>query len=139
NILENGIDMTIATLRPDGWPQATTVSYVSEGLTIYFGTGAHSQKAANLAASDKVSLTVNLPYTDWAAITGLSLAGHATRMTDQAEIARIGRLMSRKFPQVANYAPYEMGELALFRITPMVVSVLDYAQSFGHTDLRELD
>ena len=25
--------MTIATLRPDGWPQATTVGYVNEGLT----------------------------------------------------------------------------------------------------------
>ena len=26
--------MTIATLRPDGWPQATTVGYASEGLAI---------------------------------------------------------------------------------------------------------
>ena len=24
--------MTIATLRPDGWPQATTVGYANEGL-----------------------------------------------------------------------------------------------------------
>ena len=24
--------MTIATLRPDGWPQATTVGYVSEDI-----------------------------------------------------------------------------------------------------------
>jgi nitroimidazol reductase NimA-like FMN-containing flavoprotein (pyridoxamine 5'-phosphate oxidase superfamily) len=28
--------MTLATLRPDGWPQATTVGYVNEGLTLYF-------------------------------------------------------------------------------------------------------
>jgi hypothetical protein len=28
--------MTIATLRADGWPQATTVGYVTEGLTLYF-------------------------------------------------------------------------------------------------------
>jgi nitroimidazol reductase NimA-like FMN-containing flavoprotein (pyridoxamine 5'-phosphate oxidase superfamily) len=41
--------MTIATLRPDGWPQATTVGYASEGLTIYFLCGRDSQKAANLA------------------------------------------------------------------------------------------
>jgi hypothetical protein len=26
--------MTVATLRPDGWPQATTVGYVNEGLTL---------------------------------------------------------------------------------------------------------
>jgi nitroimidazol reductase NimA-like FMN-containing flavoprotein (pyridoxamine 5'-phosphate oxidase superfamily) len=25
--------MTIATLRPDGWPQATTIGYVNEGLS----------------------------------------------------------------------------------------------------------
>jgi len=28
--------MTVATLRPDGWPQATTVGHVNEGLTLYF-------------------------------------------------------------------------------------------------------
>jgi nitroimidazol reductase NimA-like FMN-containing flavoprotein (pyridoxamine 5'-phosphate oxidase superfamily) len=37
--------MTVATLRPDGWPQATTVSYVNEGLTLYFLCGLESQKA----------------------------------------------------------------------------------------------
>ena len=41
--------MTIATLRPDGWPQATTVGYVNESLTLYFLCGLDSQKAANLA------------------------------------------------------------------------------------------
>jgi len=25
--------MTVATNRPDGWPQATTVGYVNDGLT----------------------------------------------------------------------------------------------------------
>jgi len=28
--------MTVATVRADGWPQATTVGYVNEGLTLYF-------------------------------------------------------------------------------------------------------
>ena len=37
--------MTIATLRPDGWPQATTVGYVNEGPTLYFICGLNSQKA----------------------------------------------------------------------------------------------
>ena len=31
--------MTIATVRPDGWPQATTVGYVSDGLDLYFLCG----------------------------------------------------------------------------------------------------
>ena len=41
--------MTIATNRPDGWPQATTVGYVNDGLTIYFLCSPQSQKAANIA------------------------------------------------------------------------------------------
>ena len=41
--------MTIATLRPDSWPQATTVGYANDGLTLYFLCGPDSQKAANLA------------------------------------------------------------------------------------------
>ena len=35
-----------ATLRPDGWPQATTLGYANEGLTLYFLCGPDSQKAA---------------------------------------------------------------------------------------------
>jgi nitroimidazol reductase NimA-like FMN-containing flavoprotein (pyridoxamine 5'-phosphate oxidase superfamily) len=31
--------MRIATLRPDGWPQVTTVGYAYEGFTIYFLCG----------------------------------------------------------------------------------------------------
>src|SRR6185436_2357359 len=51
--------MTIATLRPDGWPQATTVGYASEGYTLYFLCGPDSQKAANLAKDNRVSLTID--------------------------------------------------------------------------------
>jgi len=65
SILDGATDMTIATIREDGYPQATTVSYVNNGLAIYFGCAAQSQKAKNIARSAKVSLTVNLPYASW--------------------------------------------------------------------------
>ena len=69
--------MTIATLRPDGWPQATTVGYANEGLTLYFLCGSGSQKAANLARDDRVSLTIDHDTSDLMAITGLSMAARA--------------------------------------------------------------
>ena len=56
SVLKGASDMTIATIRPDGYPQATTVSYVTDGLSIYFGCAAESQKAQNIAYNDKVSL-----------------------------------------------------------------------------------
>lgn len=45
SIMNEASDMTIATLRGDGYPQATTVSYANDGLTVYFGTAGASQKA----------------------------------------------------------------------------------------------
>jgi len=45
SVLAGANDMTIATVRKDGYPQATTVSYVSDNLTIYFGCAAEPQKS----------------------------------------------------------------------------------------------
>ena len=135
SILDQANDMTIATVRKDGYPQATTVSYVNDGLTIYFGCAAESQKAKNIACSDKVSLTVNLSYAGWDEIRGLSIGGKAAPVADRQERDRVGQLMLRKFPQIALYAPADMEQLVVFRITPEIISVLDYRKGFGHTDL----
>lgn len=133
DILKHTNDMTIATMRDDGWPQATTVSYASDGITIYFITGIHAQKARNIAANTKVSLTVDRPYKDWNAIQGLSLGGTAARVTDEAEIAHIESLMAKKFPKIGDFSMPE-DALAFFKVTPKVISVLDYTKGFGHTD-----
>ena len=81
--------MTIATIRPDGWPQATTVGYVNEGFTLYFLCGLNSQKAANLALDDRVSLTIDHDTPDVMAITGLSMAGHAQAVADPDEAGKV--------------------------------------------------
>lgn len=135
SILDDANDMTIATIRTDGYPQATTVSYVNDGLKIYFGCAAASQKSTNLARNSKVSLTVNLPYTSWNDIRGLSIGGRAERVTNPQEVEQAGQLMFEKFPQIARYAPAELEDIVLFRVTPEVISVLDYRKGFGHTDL----
>ena len=134
-ILSRANDMTLATVRPDGYPQATTVGYVNDGVTLYFGTGADSQKARNIDLCDKVSLTVNLPYDRWEEIQALSMGARAARLTDSKEIAKVGRLMLKKFPQGADFGPEEADSIALFSVKPVVVSVLDYRKGFGHTEL----
>lgn len=134
DILDTGRDLTLATLRPDGAPQATTVSYANEGLTVYFGCGARSQKAENLARDDRVSLTVDLPYASWNDIRGLSLFGRARRLTALTDIDAAGRLFLARFSELNAFAAAP-GEMALFAVTPLVVSVLDYRKGFGHTEL----
>ncbi|TIY03533.1 MAG: pyridoxamine 5'-phosphate oxidase family protein [Mesorhizobium sp.] len=129
---------TIATLRPDGWPQATTVGYVNEGLALYFLCGLDSQKAANLARDDRVSLTIDHDTPDLLAITGLSMAAHAKAVADPAEAAKILRMLPLKYPEQVTPLPVPMPtpeDVRIFRVTPTVISVLDYSKGFGHTDL----
>ena len=85
SLLDEHRVMTLATLRPDGWPQATTVGYVNEGMTLYFLCGLDSQKAQNLARDNRVSLTIDHDTPNIMAITGLSMAAHAFPVTDRAE------------------------------------------------------
>ena len=134
DILSKQNDMTIATLREDQYPQATTVSYVHDGLDIYFGCSTRSQKARNIARHNKVSATVTPAYTDWNSIRGLSIGGIAERVTAPSHITMVEALFFRKFPFVVQYAPTDRGELLFFRVIPQVFSVLDYTQGFGHTD-----
>jgi nitroimidazol reductase NimA-like FMN-containing flavoprotein (pyridoxamine 5'-phosphate oxidase superfamily) len=139
DILDAGVDMTVATNREDGYPQATTVSYANDGMTIYFGTGAAAQKARNIGRDGRVSLTVNLPYAKWDEIKGVSIGGRASRVTDPDEAGKVGALMLRKFPQIANYEAFGAAmDMALFRVSPEVVSILDYSRGFGHTELVRL-
>jgi nitroimidazol reductase NimA-like FMN-containing flavoprotein (pyridoxamine 5'-phosphate oxidase superfamily) len=137
SLLDEHRIMTLATLRPDGWPQATTVGYVNEGLTLYFLCGLDSQKSANLARDNRVSLTIDHDTPDLMAITGLSMAAHAEEVTDRAEAEKILRMLPLKYPD-SPPLPVPMptpDQIRIFRLTPKVISVLDYTKGFGHTDL----
>lgn len=130
--------MTIATLRPDGWPQATTVGYASEGLTLYFLCGLESQKARNLARDDRVSITIDHDVPQVMEIAGLSMAGRAQPVTDPGEAEKVLRLLMKKYPKQESTALPAMpkpSDVRIFRVTPTVISVLDYTKGFGHTDL----
>jgi general stress protein 26 len=135
-IINQGKDLTLATIRSDGYPQATTVSYANDGLTIYVGIGKDSQKANNIRHNNKVSLTINADYQDWGHIKGVSMAAIAEILTDPASIRQAEECLLARFPQVAEWAKAEQpDEIAFLRINPQVISVLDYEKGFGHTDL----
>ena len=127
--------MTVATLRPDGWPQATTVGFVSDGLRIYFLCAAESQKAANLARDNRVSLTIDHDVADPMAIEGLSMAALAVPVTEPAEKAKMLSLLAAKYPEYGALPPPDSAAVRIFRVEPTVISVLDYRKGFGHTDL----
>lgn len=149
--------MTIATNRPDGWPQATMVGYVNDGYLLYCFVARNTQKYANIQRDPRVSITIGSDVPTPFVLKGLSLAGRATEVKDQSEFDDIGKLRLKRFPEYASplQAPYinpldrispqpSPARIALLRITPEIISVLDYSKGFGHSDLitfsaRDLD
>ena len=127
--------MTVATNRPDGWPQATTVGYVNDGLTLYFLCSPQSQKAHNLARDSRISLTIDHDTSDPMAILGLSMAAQADAVTDPTEIAKALTMLPRKYPEYAAFPMPKPEETVVFRVLPKVISVLDYTKGFGHAEL----
>jgi len=129
--------MTVATLRPDGWPQATTVGFAHEDLTLYFLCGIESQKAKNLAADARVSITIDHDEPQVMKITGVSMAARASRIEEASEAERVMALLIARYPQqsASPGALPPASAVAIFKVTPTVISLLDYAKGFGHTEL----
>lgn len=135
-LLDQHRDMSLATLRPDGWPQATTVGYGNDGLTLYFLCSRDSQKAANLSQDNRVSLTIDRDVPQIMDIVGLSMAGRTRAVTDATEAAKAVKLLMAKYSQQGAPAmDLRPDEVRIFRIDPVVISVLDYSKGFGHADL----
>jgi len=126
--------LALATLREDGWPQATTVGYINDGLTLFVATGADAQKVRNIRRDPRVSLTVNGAKAEWSRLQGLSMAARAEVLESRAEIQRVARLMKKKFASLADLSDPERDRgWAFLRIVPQMISVIDYTKGFGHS------
>jgi general stress protein 26 len=150
--------MTLATLRPDGWPQATMVGYVNDGFLLYCFVARSTQKFANVRRDPRVSIAIGSDAMDPLEVRGLSLAGRVSEVDADAEFDEIAALRLKKFPEYMmlpapltrqdgrlRIAPApKAASVALLRIAPDVISVLDYQRGFGHSELvtfseRDLD
>ena len=137
DLLANHYFLTLATIRDDGYPQATTVAYANDGLKIYFMTGAACQKVHNIQQCNKVSLTIDRECEDWQHIKGLSMGGIAEVLSKPDEIKQAVACLEAKFPPMHEWisATEDMSTATFIGITPQVISVLNYAKGFGHTEL----
>jgi nitroimidazol reductase NimA-like FMN-containing flavoprotein (pyridoxamine 5'-phosphate oxidase superfamily) len=127
--------MSLATVRPDGFPQATTVAYANDGLALYFACDKSSQKVRNIKKSRKVSLTIDGDSTSWDRIKGLSMGATARIVDDPATSKRAIELLRKKFSEMGEMSAEDLAETAIVEVTPKVISVIDYELGFGHTDL----
>jgi nitroimidazol reductase NimA-like FMN-containing flavoprotein (pyridoxamine 5'-phosphate oxidase superfamily) len=127
--------MTIATNRPDGWPQATVVGYANDGLIIYCLVARDSQKYANITRDPRVSLAIANDVAQPLQIKGLSIAARAVETADAGEREHVREILLRRYPEYKVMPPPDPAAIMVLRLTPEIVSLLDYSKGFGHSDL----
>ena len=82
-------------------------------------------------------MTIDHDTSDLMAITGLSMAARAHAVDDRVQAENILNMLPLKYPE-ARPLPMKMPspeQVRLFRVVPVVISILDYSRGFGHTDL----
>jgi nitroimidazol reductase NimA-like FMN-containing flavoprotein (pyridoxamine 5'-phosphate oxidase superfamily) len=127
--------MSLATQRADGYPQATTVGYANDGLDLYFCCDRAGQKVRNIRRTPKVSLTIDHDTKRWSSIKGLSMGARARVLSKPRDVKRALSLLARRFPDMNKLTEKDLALTAFVKVTPKVISVLDYSKGFGHTDL----
>ena len=125
DVLKSQHLMALATVRPDGYPQATMVNYINDGLTLYFGANATSQKAGNIKINAKVSVAIATETSDFHKLRGLSLAGLARRVADKQRAEELCLRLFRRLPQSRRFVPEDPKQLAVFEIEPVAISLVD--------------
>lgn len=131
--------MTIATVRPDGWPQATIVGYANEGFRLYFLIYRTSQKFANIARDNRVAITVGQEPTELRQIKAVYAGCEVRELTDTKERSRAWALLAERHPNLTDLAPPETAEVATMVAECRYVSVLDYSQGLGHAETLVLE
>jgi nitroimidazol reductase NimA-like FMN-containing flavoprotein (pyridoxamine 5'-phosphate oxidase superfamily) len=134
-LLDDHRIMTIATNRADGWPQATVVGYANDGLTIYCFVSRLSQKYVNIIRDKRVSIAIANDFSDPLQIRGLSLAAKAVPVEQRSEFDRACEVFMRRYPEYASWPRPDPKIAPMLRVTPEIISVLDYSKGFGHSDL----
>src|SRR5579871_2065362 len=124
--------MTVATLRDDGWPQATMVGYVHDGLSLYFAAAMISQKVANLGRDNRVSIA--LGHEEPTRLRGLSMAARAEVVTDLGEIDSVNNLLSDRYHEQTRFSPRET-QSVIVRAIPIAISIIDLGRGPGEPEL----
>lgn len=134
-ILDENRVMAVATLRSDGWPQATMVGYVHDDLTLYFAVARDSQKLANISREPRISIALGRESPN--RIQGLSMAALASEVMEAAEIERLNRRIWDRFPEEIVFAPREAAS-AVVRADPQLISLIDHDKGPGEPELMEV-
>jgi uncharacterized protein YhbP (UPF0306 family) len=141
--------MTLATLGPDGAPQAAAVFYAAgDDLSLYFLSSPRSRHSENLLAQPRVAATIHADGQSWQAIQGLQIEGRARPVTGARETAQAARIYARRFEFVRGLLEGADGPTALagpvatsrfYVLHPRWIRLVDNTLGFGHHEELSLE
>lgn len=116
--------MTVATLRADGWPQATVVNFAADGLRLYFVVSTASQKLANLRRDPRASIAIGGGA--MGPPLGLSMAVRVREVDAQQTVDVVrDKLWTERSGEGFSPHPSTPGSI-LLAAEPVIVSLIDY-------------
>jgi hypothetical protein len=94
-----------------------------------------SQKYVNIMRDKRVSIAIANDFSDPLQIQGLSLAAKAAPVEQRNEFDRACDVFLKRYPEYASWPRPDPRIAPMLRITPEIISILDYSKGFGHSDL----
>lgn len=138
-ILDDNRIMSIATVRPDGWPQSTIVGYANEGWRLYFLIYRTSQKFANIARDNRIAVSVGHEPSQLREIKAVYAGCRAREVTDARERSHAWRLLAMRHPNLTDLAPPQKDDVATMAAECRHVSILDYSLGLGHAEALTIE
>ncbi len=107
-------------------PESALIAFTEDSrLCLYFQTGKHTRKAANLKANPHVSLVVGLSLNDMATV---QYEGKALQLTSAADLEVCKqRFIAKSSPTTAEY--FNHPTAIFFKVTPTWIGFSDYSGS----------
>jgi uncharacterized protein YhbP (UPF0306 family) len=122
--------LTLATVGPDGSPQAAPLFYASdEVLNLIFLSSPDSRHSRNLARDPHAAAAIYDETWEWQAIRGLQVEGQVERLEGAAR-EEAEALYRAKYPFVVAFAQ-QIEASAFYRLRPRWLRYLDNSVAFG--------
>ena len=138
-ILDSNSIMTVATLRRDGWPQATMVGYRNQGFRLYFLISRTSRKFSNIVQEPWAAVTVAHEPAEPRQIKAVFAGCEVHEVKDPSERDLAWSLLSTCHPNLAELAPPDEDDIAVMAADRRHLSVLDYSHAIGHRESFSLN
>ena len=120
--------LTLATASATGIPRAATLTYASDGVTIYIWLNPDATSARNLGQNPVVSFAIDEYSEDWRKTRGIQATGEAEVLLRPDDVSRAVELFAEKFPSLERGQP---ANVSFFRISPSDIQFIEGSEGDG--------